>query len=248
MIKGLEIFKKYFENYKDQYVLIGGAACDIIMDELEQSFRATRDLDMVLIVEALTADFGKAFWNFIRDGKYRNKSRSSGVPQFYRFDKPEMSDFPYMIELFSRKALPVPEEQRLVPIHIDDEISSLSAILLNDVYYQLLLNGRKESNGIMILEPESIILFKARAWLDLTEKREKGFHVDEKDIRKHKNDIIRMATLLSGNASLTIPEEVREDILQFISKYETEPVDLKSLKIHGIRNEEILERLKSVYL
>ncbi len=36
MIKGIEIFRNYFEEYKDQYVLIGGAACDIIMEEIER--------------------------------------------------------------------------------------------------------------------------------------------------------------------------------------------------------------------
>ncbi len=30
MVKGIETFKSYFEEYADQYVLIGGAACDII--------------------------------------------------------------------------------------------------------------------------------------------------------------------------------------------------------------------------
>ncbi len=82
MIKGIEIFRNYFEEYKDQYVLIGGAACDIIMEEIEREFRVTKDLDMVLIVEALTPGFGKALWNFINEGRYRNKSKSSGEPQF----------------------------------------------------------------------------------------------------------------------------------------------------------------------
>lgn len=56
MVKGLDTFRKYFEEYKSQYVLIGGAACDIVFESNETSFRATRDLDMVLIVEALTPD------------------------------------------------------------------------------------------------------------------------------------------------------------------------------------------------
>ena len=29
MVKGMEIFREYFQDYTDQYVLIGGAACDI---------------------------------------------------------------------------------------------------------------------------------------------------------------------------------------------------------------------------
>lgn len=69
MVKGLEIFKQYFSEYVDQYVLIGGAACDIVFESNNTSFRATRDLDMVLIVEALTPEFGAHFWHFINEGK-----------------------------------------------------------------------------------------------------------------------------------------------------------------------------------
>ncbi len=28
MVKGLEKFRKYFEDFADHYILIGGAACD----------------------------------------------------------------------------------------------------------------------------------------------------------------------------------------------------------------------------
>ena len=55
---------------------------------------------MVLIVEALTPEFGEKFWKFIVDGKYRNKATNGSNPQFYRFDKPEEDKFPKMIELF----------------------------------------------------------------------------------------------------------------------------------------------------
>lgn len=29
MMKGLDVFRNYFQAYSEQYVLIGGAACDI---------------------------------------------------------------------------------------------------------------------------------------------------------------------------------------------------------------------------
>ncbi|MCH5338261.1 MAG: hypothetical protein J1E03_05725 [Acetatifactor sp.] len=248
MIKGIEIFKDFFKEYKDQYVLIGGAACDIIMEETESGFRATKDLDIVLIVEALTPEFGKTFWNFINEGRYRNKSRSSGEPQFYRFDKPETPGFPYMIELFSRMPFEMGREnQILVPVHIDDEVSSLSAILLNDAYYQMLLDGRTEVEGLIILKPVFIIPFKAKAWLDLTDKRNRGMNVDEKDIRKHKNDIARLAVVLDGNDSILLPEDVREDMDVFLNRYEREPADLKNLQIRDIANAEIIRRLRDIY-
>jgi hypothetical protein len=68
MVHGLEKFKEYFEDHTNQYVFIGGTACDILMDELGASFRATKDLDMVLIIEALDASFGESFWQFIVTG------------------------------------------------------------------------------------------------------------------------------------------------------------------------------------
>ena len=136
MVKGLDTFQKYFADYEEQYVLIGGAACDILFESNEVNFRATRDLDMVLIVEALTPEFGEKFWKFIVDGKYRNKATNGSNPQFYRFDKPEDDNFPKMIELFCRSDFKLKDAKGITPIHIDDEVSSLSAILLNDDYYK----------------------------------------------------------------------------------------------------------------
>ena len=67
MVRGIEKFKEYFQEYANQYVLIGGTACDISFSQHSGDFRATRDLDVVLIVEALTPAFGERFWQFIHD-------------------------------------------------------------------------------------------------------------------------------------------------------------------------------------
>lgn len=40
MVKGLDTFQKYFADYEEQYVLIGGAACDILFESNEVNFRA----------------------------------------------------------------------------------------------------------------------------------------------------------------------------------------------------------------
>jgi len=47
MIKGLDIFKEFFRDYQEQYVLIGGAACDIVFQEADLPFCATKNLDNV---------------------------------------------------------------------------------------------------------------------------------------------------------------------------------------------------------
>lgn len=94
MVKGLDTFRKYFEGYENQYVLIGGAACDIVFESNDTSFRATRDLDMVLIVEALTSEFGERFWKFIQDGRYRNKATNGENRSFIGLINQKMNYFP----------------------------------------------------------------------------------------------------------------------------------------------------------
>ena len=61
MVKGIDQFRAHFEGFNDRYVLIGGAACYLAMEEAGLDFRVTKDLDIVLCVEALDAEFVDAF-------------------------------------------------------------------------------------------------------------------------------------------------------------------------------------------
>ena len=54
---GLEIFRSYFADHAGSYALIGGAACTLLMEEAGLTFRATKDLDIVLHIEALESHF-----------------------------------------------------------------------------------------------------------------------------------------------------------------------------------------------
>mgnify|MGYP000521783331 CR=1 FL=1 len=63
MIKGLDKFREHFAGFADRYVLIGGAAADLVMDEAGVDFRVTKDFDIVLCVEALDTSFADAFEN-----------------------------------------------------------------------------------------------------------------------------------------------------------------------------------------
>lgn len=248
MVKGLDTFQKYFAEYENQYVLIGGAACDIVFESNDASFRATRDLDMVLIIEALTPEFGEKFWDFIVAGRYRNKATNGGKPQFYRFDKPEDDSFPKMLELFCRSDFELKNSEGITPIHIDDEISSLSAILLDDDYYKTLLDGKVVRGGLSVLRPEYIILFKAKAYLDLKARKEAGENVDTKDIKKHKHDILRITAELMLDKVNGLPDSVHKDIEGFINDLEQEPLDQNSLKTYGLKNDEVVAALKYVFM
>lgn len=245
MITGYEKFKERFAGFEGQYVLIGGTACDIIMENEELSFRATKDIDIVLLVESITIEFGKQFWGFIKEAGYEHLNKSTGKAQFYRFTSPKNREYPYMIEIFSKKPdfIMIDNKSMLTPLPIDEEISSLSAILLNDTYYDLLKNGQIVIDGIPVLRPTCLIPFKAKAWLDLRERKNNGEHIDSRNIRKHKNDVFRLARLITSDTRQHLEKEIAIDMKCFLRAMTKEEVDLKSMGIKGINKESIIDLL-----
>ena len=249
MVSGVESFRKWFAEYTDQYTIIGGTACDLLMSEDGLDFRATRDIDMVLIVESLTPEFGRRFWEYVKAAGYEHRNKSTGEPQFYRFSKPSSREYPYMIELFSGRvdAIERTEDAVLTPLPLDDEISSLSAILMDTDYYQFLREGKIVLNDIPVLDAAHLIPFKAKAWLDLTERNRNGEHVDSKNIRKHKNDVFRLSILLTSDIRVILSAAIRSDLEKFFSAMEAETIDLKAFGIRSQSQQEILHKLKTIY-
>jgi len=236
-------------GYEDQYAIIGGTACSLLMSDEGHEFRATKDIDLVLIIEALTPEFGKHFWEYVVAAGYRHRNKSTGEPQSYRFSQPENQGYPWMIELFSRRleAIDLTEDAVLTPLPIDDDVSSLSAILLNDAYYDLLKSGRTTIGGLTVLDAGYLILFKAKAWLDLVHRRKEGEQIDSRQVKKHKNDVFRLSELLSADIRISIKGSVRQDMIAFINAMRVEAVDLTQLGIKGRSQEDILKTFEEVY-
>lgn len=248
MVTGLISFQEWFQGYEQQYTIIGGTACDLLMSDEGLDFRATKDIDLVLIIEAVTPEFGKHFWEYIIQAGYEHQNKSVGQPQFYRFSHPKSPEYPFMIELFARRidAVVLPEGAALTPLPVDDDVSSLSAILLNTEYYEFLLQGRIKMDGVTILDAGYLIPFKAKAWLDLTDRKSAGENVDSKNIRKHKNDIFRLSALLGPNVRINVTSEIYKDIQTFLQVMRQENVDTKQLGLTRSK-ETILEILQNTY-
>ena len=52
MVVGIESFREKFSEYADCYTVIGGAACDILMGELDFEFRANEQRTYFLITDS----------------------------------------------------------------------------------------------------------------------------------------------------------------------------------------------------
>ncbi len=220
-VRGLDVFSERFADFRDAFILIGGAACDLWFSEQNLAFRATKDLDIVLILDRLNAEFIAHFRSFVDEGGYNEQVRNEdGPPVFYRFSKPARKEFPYMLELFCREApgLALDPGQHIIPVRMQDA-QSLSAILLHESYYSFLLDHCRESRGIMAADGPALIPFKARAWLDLTARKDAGEEVKEKDIKKHRNDVFRLAATLPGESGGNLPDELAEDLAAFLAPH-----------------------------
>jgi hypothetical protein len=219
MVRGLDVFRRHFAGHTDQFVLIGGTAATLAMAEAGLDFRATKDLDIVLHIEALKPSFSEVFWRFVEAGGYDIRQASgSGKPVLYRFQTPADEHYPVMLELFSRApdALLPAEGSHLTPIPFEEAVASLAAILLDPEYYSWIVTTRTETDGLPRVGPDGLIPLKASAWLDLGARQRRGEPVDSRHIRKHANDVLRLSQLLAPSARMDPSPRIRQDLARFL--------------------------------
>ena len=248
MVRGLEIFRQHFKDFTDNYVIIGGTACDIIIDNIGLTPRATKDIDIILVIEALSPEFVAHFWEFVKQGNYDVREKSEEDRKYYRFQKPQVEEFPFQIELFSRipDLLDLDEGTHLTPIPVDTEISSLSAILMYDDYYNFTIQHSQLDNGIHLANTEALIGLKAKAFLDYKTRKENGEKIDEKQLRKHKMDIFRLLLLLTPEDNFTIAESIKSDIANFVEVVKDDLPDKQVFKEMGAGNINVEELFKQL--
>ena len=257
MVNGLKLFKEQLQSFDDCYTVIGGTACSVLMGNAALEFRATQDIDMILLVESLQFnEFADQLLKFIDDGGYECEERQNGSKRLYRFLSPKIAVYPAMIELFSKNVLNMKGNRRITYVKTDKDPSGLSAMLLSDEYYNLAMEGREKIDGVWTLQAPYLIPLKMFAWLNLDKDRQKGKVVNENDLRKHKYDVFRLLLLLSEETRIDCDAKIRKDISAFIDSMENE--ELLAENVFGdwapeefrtnFDKERDLERLRKIYL
>ncbi len=258
MVRGIEKFKEFFADFKENYVIIGGTACDMHEEENGLTPRATKDIDMILVVEALDNAFVEKFWTFVKNAGYQQRNigtveKPEYKHEYFRFKDPQEKNYPFQIELFSRKIglLNYPEDAHLTPIPTGEELSSLSAILMNTDYYEFTIKHSTTKEDVHIANIESLICLKCKAYLEMAERKAAGDQVDERDIEKHKKDVFRLAGMLSQRDKFTLPATLKEDIQEFCNAVKGNLPNQDFLKAAGLGNvkgETLLQNIKSTFM
>lgn len=201
-MEGLEKFREAFAEFPDNYVVIGGTACDIAMTGTVVRPRATHDIDMIVIAENITETFGERLWQFVREAGYRPEKRKhiegeSTKYELYRFLDGKVG-YPEMIELLSRHPNVLGEPKGLViePLPLGDDTSSMSAIIMDDDFYHFAIEHSRLTDGIRHADPVALVALKAKAYLNLVADKQNGKHVNSKDIRKHRSDVLKNLVII----------------------------------------------------
>ena len=188
--------------------------------------RATDDIDMILVVEKMTPEFGQRFWEFIDEGKYENLQRKredkEPVTELFRFLEPK-NGFPVQIELLSKypDVLGVPTGFHLTPIPVGEEIPSLSAILLDEEYYRHTIDSSIIEEGICIANPLSLLCLKVKAFLNLTEEKKINPNVRSADIKKHRDDVFKLLAMrIDPFTPVELSATTKDEVSVFINTME----------------------------
>lgn len=248
MIKGLDHFKEYFKDHSESFILVGGVASYLLLDDAGATrVRATKDLDIVLLTKP-KADFLNTLKAYIEAGGYEIQQGDNGEASFYRFQRPKKDEFPVMIELFAAAGgeLELFEKQHIVPVTNEDGIESLSAILLDDEYYSIIKKNAVDRDGIYIVNEMALIPFKAKAYLEIKTRGE-----DSKNWKKHRGDIINLAVnFLTEESNEKLTGKVREHFVDFMNQLREEVTEdiIAGACGRKIESKQILKLLENTFL
>ena len=247
MVEEIKKFSSYFKEFNDRYVLIGGAACFLVLNEVGLEYREIKDIDVVLCLEEMNTEFAETFYDFFKFGRLKKTQMSREKELFYRFYYTEDEEFPYLFELFSSipNVLMTFDGIHLNPVLVGEEQYNLSSVQIEEGYYNFIHSSKIYIDDIPTIPQETIIPLKAKALLDLINRRDADETVDCDDIIKHKNDIFRLLQIIDPDTRVALPDVIKGDIKQFLELLKADPP--KNLKPFGLVSTELGEIVNLIH-
>jgi len=254
---GIDKIREYLGDYKANYLIIGGTACNLHLEDVDLQGRATKDIDIIVVCEAISNEYVRQFRAFIKAGGYKVckiNSTDRSKYAFYRFIDPTDTSFPAYIELFSRipEGIQIPKEIHIVHIDSDDEyLSGFSVILMDNDYYNYAIGRSRAIEGVQVVEKEGLIVLKAKAYLNNRKRKEEGYQIHQNDIDKHKKDIYRLSFLFSGEERYDVSIGIKTDLKSFLSELQTDPISTKaiarSMGVVEVSMQDFIQKIEAMF-
>lgn len=251
MVRGMELFRDFFQDFHDNFILMGGIACDLNLKDMG-GFRATKDIDILVLLERMNRAFAARFHQFLVNGRYQCYVSHDGQRHFYRFIKPADTNYPPQIELLSRALFPRQPALTFSPLAADDYIRSMSAIVLGDAYYNYATDHRVVLDGLPCLDLVALIVFKTAAYLNLRQQHDvQPESIRGYDLKKHRNDVFRLLATLSPDSRPAVPDEIWATLRDFISAFPKDspewPAIIQALGLPGLTAENLRRSFIAIF-
>lgn len=243
---GLSHFEHYFRELKENYVVVGGFATIMLLDkEIEDHGKATYDIDLVLLTTTST-QMAEKIKSYVKEGRYTIQKGQQDEYQYFRFVDPEVDGFAKEIELFASAeyGIELDEGQRIIPIDPEEGLYSLSAIMLDKEYFEMIKNNIVDLDGVPCSNSQATILLKMSAMYDL-------YHRKDKKWKKHRRDILKLTLLLTGEEHIALTGRMIEDMNFFIEHLDTlSPKEIKKIVSDVVSiDKDVVERdLRKVFV
>ncbi|MCQ2207315.1 MAG: hypothetical protein MJZ02_03740 [Paludibacteraceae bacterium] len=65
-MENTEKIREYLGEFKSSYVIIGGTATNLNLELHGERGRSTKDIDMIVVCEAVNREYLQSFWKFIK--------------------------------------------------------------------------------------------------------------------------------------------------------------------------------------
>ncbi len=241
---------EFLRDHTDFFVLIGGTATEIGLSEKGITFRATKDFDMVLLLDIQHGSFDQDIVRFLEGGQYQHAIANMKKTS-YRFDKPGEAGYPKIIEFFAKTDVTSKAFNKyLKKVNISYEDSFLSAIVLDESVYDFIKERKVLSQlGIPVVDLYGLIPLKALAFINNKNLYEEGKIHSEDDYKKHRTDIIRLLVAVSDTSSkIGLPDILKQAVNDFYLILEKSRPSFKALNFTGVTFEDMLEVYRQLYL
>jgi len=246
---GLSHFQDYCKDLDEHYVVVGGFATLMLLDsQLENHGKATFDIDLVLLTSH-SIEMSQRIKQYIKEGKYTIEKGSKDQYQYYRFRHPQKENFAKEIEFFASNEnnLEFDASQRIISIDPEEGLYSLSAIMLDPEYFELIKNNIDKTHRAPCTNTQATIMLKMSAFFDIKNRISKS---DDKKWKKHRRDILKLALLLEGSERVSLVGRMIEDFDAFIAHL-IDDVDKKTFKAIvdklPIEKEQVIDVLQMVF-
>ena len=229
-------FCSHFAGHEESFVLIGGSACSCWYADSPTSFRGTRDIDVVIVVEALNREFVDLLVAYLRDNGYaswvRHPQNGPAKRVMYRFVNPA-NRRAAQIELLSRSGeiRRIESLQSAVPIKAEGEYTGLSGIVLDDAYYDFIRTQCQTVMGCPVLSLPGLVLLKIKAFLNLGAAvaeagAPQGSDSAADNRKKHRNDVFFMLATMEPAlyaTPISLTPALMDDVRAFAAQFMNDP-------------------------